>query len=111
MNPSLLELGILALLAAYRITFMLNEETGPGEIFTRFRVWAGVKYDQYSNPVGTNWFSKGILCFYCLSVWISTLVTAALVLGAVLRVLDGVLIGLAPFAISGGAIFLKKMAG
>lgn len=107
----LLEISIIAILAVYRITFMLHNESGPGDIFTRLRTRLGVRYDQYSNPQGTNWISEGILCFMCLSVWIATLITAALVLGAFLRVLEAILIVLAPFAFSGGAIFLKKWAG
>jgi hypothetical protein len=108
---TLFEMGIVALLATYRLTFMLHEENGPADIFTRLRTRLGVRYDQYSNPYGTNWVAKGILCYFCLSVWIATLIAAALVLGAFLRVPDGVLIVLAPFALSGGAIFLKKWAG
>lgn len=108
---TLLEIGIVAALATYRLTFMINTEEGPAHIFARFRTWAGVTYDQYSNPVGGNWFAEGILCYFCLSVWIATLITAALVLGAFSHVLEGVLIVLAPFALSGGAIYLKKAVG
>lgn len=108
---SLLETGIVAMLACYRITFMLHNESGPGDMFTKLRVKLGVRFDQYSNPYGTNWVSEGFLCFMCLSVWIATLITAALVLGALWHVLEPILIILAPFAFSGGAIFLKKWAG
>lgn len=111
MSLSLIEIGIIALLATYRLTFMFYSEEGPAHIFARFRIWAGVRYDQYSNPIGSNWFAEGLICYFCLSVWIATLVTAALVLGALSHVLEGVLIVLAPFALSGGAIYLKKAVG
>lgn len=113
MNLSLLEIGIIALLATYRLTFMLNSEAGPANIFTRFRTRIGVTYDSYSNPVANNWFAEGVLCYFCLSVWIAFGVT--LVLG-VCQILGLIHIPwpiyfLLPFAFSGGAIYLKKMAG
>lgn len=111
MTPSLLEIALLSLLATYRLTAMLNNEAGPADLFTRLRARAGVQFDKYSNPFGTNWLSKGILCFYCLSVWIATLIVIALVAAAFLHVLEAFLIVLAPFALSGGAVYLKKVAG
>lgn len=111
MQLSYLEIGLVAALATYRLTVMLNSEIGPGRIFARFRTWIGIRFDQHSNPVTTNWRAEAVLCFYCLSVWISALVVTALVLGAVLHVLEGVLIALLPFALSGVAVYLKKAVG
>lgn len=111
MTFSPLEVGIIALLATYRITAMLNNEMGPGQIFAKLRTRVGVVYDVHSNPQSTGFWSEVILCFYCLSVWVATFVTAALVVGALSHVLEGVLIVLAPFALSGGAVFMKKWAG
>lgn len=108
MSPELL---LIAALAVYRLTYMLNAEAGPGDIFGRLRARVGVKYDQYSNPQGTNWISEGILCFYCLSVWIAFAVTVLVAIGIILNRLDLALWVLFPFAISGGAVFLKKWAG
>lgn len=110
-NPTLLEIGLIAFLATYRLTIMFNSESGPGDIFTRLRTRAGVRYDEHSRPYGKNWFAEGILCFYCLSVWVSTCVVAALVLGAFLHEIEVFLIALSPLALSGGAVFLKKWAG
>lgn len=90
---------------------MLNSEAGPGDIFARFRTWLGVRMDTYSKPYGTNWRAEAILCPYCLSVWVAAFVSAALVLGLFLHVLEGVLIILLPFALSGGVVYLKKMGG
>jgi len=111
MSPSWIEIGIIAALATYRITFMLNSETGPKDIFARLRTRLGVRFDQYSNPYGTNWLAEGVLCYFCLSVWVATFIVAALVLGAFSHVLEGVLIVLSPFALSGIAVFMKKWAG
>lgn len=111
MSPSLIEIGIIAALATYRLTFMLNSESGPAQIFERLRVRVGVRYDEYTRPYGLNWVAEGFLCFFCLSVWIATVIVVALVLGAFSHVLEGVLIVLAPFALSGAAVYLKKAVG
>lgn len=105
------EIFLIALLATYRITFMLNSEAGPADIFGRFRTLIGVKYDEHSNPYGTNWVAEGVLCFMCLSVWIALGATALLVAGILLNHVLFAEVLLLPFALSGGAIFLKKWAG
>lgn len=108
---SLFEIFIVAALATYRLTAMINAETGPGDIFTRFRTFVGVKVDQYSHPYGTNWVSEGILCFYCLSVWIGFIVTLWLVVAALLQFFFVGMFLLLPFALSGVAVYLKKAVG
>lgn len=108
---SLLEIGIIALLATYRLTFMFNSERGPGDIFTRLRTRAGVRYDPHSNPISTGWLSEGILCYFCLSVWISMAITAWLIVTALLGHIEIGTAVLFPFALSGGSIYLKKQAG
>ena len=105
------EFIIIALLAVYRLTQMLNNEAGPADIFGRFRSRIGVTFDQYSNAVASNWIAEGVLCFYCLSVWIAFGVTALALLAFVLNRLDIAQWILFPFAISGGAVFMKKWAG
>lgn len=105
------ELFILAALAVYRLTFMLNAENGPADIFGRLRTRIGIKYDEYSNPYGTNWIAEGILCFFCLSVWVSFGLTGLVLLALALERADLATWGLFPFALSGLAIFLKKWTG
>jgi len=106
-----IELILLALLATYRLTLMLNSEAGPADIFERLRTRLGVTYDQYSNPQGTNWISEGVLCFYCLSVWMGFAVTLVILLAWLAGRMEIALFVLLPFAISGGAVFLKKWTG
>lgn len=106
-----IELLIVAFLAIYRLTLMLNSEPGPGDIFGRFRTFIGVRFDQYSNPIATNWVAEGVLCFYCLSVWIAFGVTALVIVAVVVDRLDVAQWILFPFAASGGAVFMKKWAG
>lgn len=105
------ELIAVTLLSVYRLTSMLNNEAGPADIFGRLRARTGVKYDQYSNPYGTNWIAEGVLCFYCLSVWVAFGVTLLIIVAAAL---DRIVIAewiLFPFAVSGAAVFMKKWAG
>lgn len=105
------ELILIALLATYRLTLMLNSEPGPADIFGRLRTRIGVTFDEFSNPVASNWVAEGVLCFYCLSVWIAFGVTGLIVAGILLNQLDMAQWVLFPFAISGAAVFAKKWAG
>lgn len=100
---------------------MLNSLSGPGDILGRFRSWLGVKFDEHSRPYGTNWRAEAILCFYCLSLWVAFAITAFLVLFILLgrfindetpiTYIDIATLVMMPFALSGGAIFLKKWTG
>lgn len=102
---------LLALLAVYRLTLMLNAEAGPGDLFGRLRARLGVRYDEHSNPYGTNWVAEGVLCFYCLSVWVAFAVTALLAIGWLVGRIEAAEMLLLPFSMSGAAIFLKKWGG
>ncbi len=108
---SLFEIFIIAALATYRWTALIHNEAGPADIFGRLRNRLGVKFDQYSNPYGTNWFAEGILCFYCLSVWIGIGIFLWLMIAALLGFLLLGAILLFPFALSGVAVYLKKAVG
>lgn len=61
---------LIDLLAVWRLTRLLYKESGPYDVLGRFRDWAGVRYDSYSNPYGKNELSKALICVYCLSVWV-----------------------------------------
>ena len=106
-----IELLFIACFAVYRLTIMLNSEHGPADIFGRFRQVLGVKYDEYSNPVSTGWISEGVLCYFCLSVWVGILLTLWIVLMVVFNRMDIAFYTMLPFAASGFAVFLKKWAG
>ncbi len=48
---------ILAALSVWRITYMLQEENGPFNVFKRLPEW---------------WYDSDVSdCFYCLSIWTS----------------------------------------
>jgi|SRR5215469_10366980 len=82
---------ILWILAAWRVTHLLNAEDEPWNILARFRHWISSRLD-----------GKLVDCFYCLSLWIAA--PCAFLLGSTWpeRVL------LWP-ALSGGAILVEHI--
>jgi hypothetical protein len=108
---TLLEIFVIAALATYRWTLMLNNESGPAHIFVRFRTRVGVKFDTYSNPIATNWVAEGVLCPFCLSVWVGIAATLLLAFTAVLGHVEIGVCVLFPFALSGVTVYLKKAVG
>lgn len=110
-QPTIEFVIVLAALATYRITLLLSKEAGPFDMFGRFRTWAGVKYDQYSNPYGTGQLSEMILCPLCTSVWVGIGFTILVGVAAYLNLLTLITLLLLPFALSGFAVFLFKWTG
>jgi hypothetical protein len=80
----------LALLATWRVTHLLADEDGPGDLIVRLR-----------GLLGDSLAGKLMDCFYCLSLWIAA--PAALFLTR--RPLDWLMAWL---AISGGACLLEQ---
>src|SRR5258705_12026577 len=105
---SLLEISLIATLAVYRLTLLINGESGPAEIFSRMRTKLGVRYDQYSNPISTGWLSEGILCFFCLSVWIGIAASLLLAFMAVFWHFGIGVFFFFSFCILCGGVFFKK---
>lgn len=60
-------------LSTWRLTSLFVSEDGPFDIFDRIRFKAGVRYDAYSNPIGTNVLAKAMSCMWCFSIWIAAL--------------------------------------
>lgn len=56
---------IVSMLAVWRATYMLQEETGPFGIFSRLQAWF------WSEPHFEGGLKDGLRCFYCTSIWIS----------------------------------------
>ena len=67
---------LLRILATWRLANLLHDqgEQGPFEILGRFRSWAGVRYDEYSEPYGVTEAGKALSCFYCTSVWVGLVI-------------------------------------
>ena len=80
----------VAILAAWRVTHVLNAEDGPWDSMARLR-----------RAAGDGFFGKLLDCFYCLSLWVA----APLALMAAPNWKEAVLLW--P-AISAGAILLER---
>jgi hypothetical protein len=81
---------ILAMLAVWRITHLLQAEDGPGDIFVKLR-----------QAMGDGFWGNLLDCFYCLSLWIAVPFAALLGTGIAEKLL------LWP-ALSGAAILLER---
>lgn len=92
---------LIGILAAWRLTSLLHSEEGPFEVFARFRDWAGVRYDEQSQPVSDKQIGKMLCCFWCTSVW------GALAIISFQRKLSLV----KTLAYSAGAILLEELRG
>lgn len=106
-----IEYFVIAALATYRLTLLIHKEDAPFELAARFRTWAGVVYDRYSNPQSTGQLSAAILCPFCLSVWIGIGITLYIGLALYLGIANIAIYPMLPFALSGVASYLFKVAG
>lgn len=57
--------------ASWRLSNLLVEEEGPGNIFVKIRKVMGVYYDEYSQKQTTGWLGDLFSCVWCMSVWVS----------------------------------------
>jgi hypothetical protein len=57
---------LLGVLATWRVTHLLVEEDGPGDLVVRLR-----------QRVGEGWIGSALDCFYCLSIWTAAPVAVA----------------------------------
>lgn len=73
---SFLTLALTAL-AAWRLASLLVNEDGPGAVFARLRLRAGISYVVRQNGdgqpeamrVAKGWLAEGLTCVWCVSVW------------------------------------------
>lgn len=98
--PSLPSLMIL-MLGVTRLTYMFSDTTESGiySILHQVRYWLGVRYNDQSKAYGTNELAKGLLCPFCVSLWIGFLVAALYSIAP-----DMITLVLLPFALSEVAI-------
>ena len=57
---------LVGALATWRVTHLLAEEDGPGDVVVRLR-----------RAAGDGWAGQALDCFYCLSIWTAAPVAAA----------------------------------
>ena len=69
----------ISILAVWRISNLLVNEQGPGDVLGLLRDRIGVAYDEHSRAYGKNILASAFTCIWCLSVWVGwgvALVTA-----------------------------------
>ncbi len=81
---------VLGVLATYRVSFMIAQEDGPFDMFSKWRGYIGQK----------TWVGRGMHCTLCISFWVSLLCAFFLV--------DGVTIILYWLGIAGGVLALHR---
>ena len=70
MNLSLSDY-LLIVLATWRVCLMFSSEEGAWSIFERLRARAGVVINASNGQaVGKTTLARGLLCVWCLSVWV-----------------------------------------
>jgi len=62
---------VVLCLAVWTLAWLLVDGIGPGAMLSRFRQWAGVRYDDKGNRYGDNWIGELLNCEVCTSVWLS----------------------------------------
>lgn len=60
----------VASLFTWRLSSMITGEDGPGDIFVKLRKLAGVQWDVDSREFGVTSLARGILCLWCVSIWV-----------------------------------------
>ena len=100
----MIELLVLGL-ATWRLTSLLNAESGPYNILTRLRYLIGVRYNDHSEPYGKNQVAEMILCTWCLSVWVG------LILGITYYFWRDFWWVMVPFSLSAVAIVIERLVG
>lgn len=58
------------ILLTWRLTSLCVNETGPFDMFERFREVIGIELDEFSYAFGRNVFAKAFICFWCASIWV-----------------------------------------
>lgn len=61
---------VILLLSTWALAWLFVDGIGPGAMLSRFREWAGVRYDGDGNRYGDNWVGELLNCEVCTSVWV-----------------------------------------
>lgn len=94
---------LLLALAVFRLSLLLNREAGPGDIFVRLRLAAGMHFDEYGQEQPTGPLSDLLHCIWCLSVWVAALFALLHVLAPKVAYLCSL-----PLALSGATVLLNR---
>lgn len=69
-----LVLFLVGILATWRLTVLLVYEAGPFDVFAHLRTAAGIRFNEFSQPVARNVVAQALLCHRCTSVWVGGLI-------------------------------------
>jgi len=111
---SLINLIIIAYLAGYRITGLLNaqdQEDGPVQLLKKFRARIGITYDDRDDPSAANGVAEAFVCPMCLSVWVGIGLTLVVAAAYYLHFIEVAAFILLPFAISAVTVALRRFLG
>lgn len=73
---------LLAAWAVYRVSSMLFDEDGPFHLFKNWRLWLWKIVNDTTTTAKASpylWVAEGFSCFYCLSFWVSLLLSVCIV--------------------------------
>jgi len=92
-------------LATWRISSLLVQEDGPGDVFMRIRELAGISHDQNKDPLAIpdGFWPNLLSCVWCLSLWMATLIFIAYLVFPKITVTI-----CTPFALSSTAIIVNR---
>ena len=66
---------ILAALACYRLAQLVAIDDGPGDVFRRFRAWAG----SLENDRARSYLGGLVHCVYCVGLWFALVLAPAVI--------------------------------
>ena len=102
---------LLLPIAIWRVTSLLMREDGPLDIFVKLRIFMGVKYNEHGEEYATTAVSRGILCFWCTSIWVSAVLCIAVLFLSSVSITHSLIfdIILLTLSTSGIAIFIDEI--
>lgn len=96
---------LLAILATYRISFLVTSEDGPFGLAQRWREWFVDPKTRTARWPDHEWIMRGVHCVLCVSFWLSLIPTALFVWLYALPLHVALLLWL---GISGGVLVLAR---
>ena len=97
----------IAILATYRVAYLITSEDGPFAMAASFREW-------FVNPVtrlprwpDAEWLTRGVNCVFCASFWLALIPALYLAWVWSLTLPDAALLWL---GIAGGVVVVARMA-
>jgi len=97
---------LILILATFRLSSLLANESGIAGVLDSFRHWLGIRYNDIGERYSMNWMGDEVLCQWCNSIWIGILFTVLYTLWPTMAVYIAL-----PFALSTGTILIMTSKG